>query len=107
MPGLGHQVRSTSAASPRPLRDKAENRHTLMSAVSVANSPSAFCAKASAWLASLRLSLSALVSNTSSLTSPVATRCETKSSNCLSSGVKPWRLSTIITMPASALRCAR
>ena len=51
-------------------------------------------------VASLRLSLSDLVSSTRSLTEPLPTRGATNSSSCWSSSVKPRRESIISTTPA-------
>ena len=52
----------------------------------------------------LRLSLSALVSSTSSLTTPLLMRGDMKRSSCRSRSVKPSRESTIRTMPVRLRR---
>ena len=78
-----------------------------MSESSVASTPMSFSTCARTAAPSLRLSLSALVSTISRLTSPAVTRSETNSSSCLSRSVRPSRESTISTTPDSDSRWLR
>jgi hypothetical protein len=103
----GTHWRSASAASPRPWRDSAENSVMPMSACSPASVGQHVLGRASALSASRRLSLSALVSSTSSRTSPVATRGAISSSSWRSRSVKPRRESTICTTPCRLRRTTR
>ena len=94
-PAVQHRARRRrcrSSSAPRTARRRCPT-------ASVPNSPSSACTAASAAAASLRLSLSALVSSTSSLTSPLPTRGAMKLSSWRSRSVKPRRESIISTMP--------
>ena len=101
--------RRPNAAARRPHRRRRSASRPRTAPCRHRPRPSSFAehrlrAAASAAVASPRLSLSALVSSTSSLTEPLLTRGAMNSTSCRSRSVKPRRESTISTTPARLRR---